>query len=701
MICAASFTAYAGTGTAEDPYSVTEYLALKDKLPEGSVSVKGKIVGWVSGQNLAQGTATATFSATGAPASNVLISDDANASTYEVCAAINLPSGSDIRSAVNLKDNPGNIGKTLSVTGTAKFYFGWPGLRDPSAFTLDGQGGGGGGDTPSTDPVTSLDETFEGGSLPANWSQVQVAGNKAWYVTSYQNNHYVAMTGYKGTAPFDQWLLTPAIDMSKVTDKTFTFETQVNGYGSTTTNLEVYVLTSKDVNGSKTKLNPTLAEAPASGYSQWAASGNIDLSAQNGVIYIGFRYEDATDANYATWCVDNVKLGKAAPVETKEVASVAEFLSLPEGTPAKINCPVTAVYQNGSYLYVTDGTTPLLIYGKLNTTYKNGDVIAAGITGTFTNYSQGQLQMGTPDAATFGTPTAGTPVTPDIYQVEELSADMVSTYIKILGATVTAGTDAKTFTLTDNTGDITMYNQFGVEAAAGTDCTFIGFIGVHSGKLQVLPVEKIGDGGDVPPTPDDPNVAYFYAPLFEGKTGCPLMNKSGDATLANDDAKDETKGLNAKDFTEKGVTLKFTHGTGDYYASAFGNHVRWYQGETATLTPAAGVTITKVFVQTVANSKGNFTANVGTVDGTGVGATNPITWTGSTNQPLVLTSVKQIRFSYMEVTTTGFSGVENVTVSDENAPVEYYNLQGIRVANPENGVYIRRQGNTVTKMLVK
>ncbi len=46
------------------------------------------------------------------------------------------------------------------------------------------------------------------------------------------------------------------------------------------------------------------------------------------------------------------------------------------------------------------------------------------------------------------------------------------------------------------------------------------------------------------------------------------------------------------------------------------------------------------------------------------------------------------------------TGIGDINV-DENAPVEYYNLQGIRVENPENGLYIRRQGNTVTKILVK
>ena len=46
------------------------------------------------------------------------------------------------------------------------------------------------------------------------------------------------------------------------------------------------------------------------------------------------------------------------------------------------------------------------------------------------------------------------------------------------------------------------------------------------------------------------------------------------------------------------------------------------------------------------------------------------------------------------------SAVESVLVAGE-ADVEYYNLQGIRVENPANGIYIRRQGNTATKVYVK
>ena len=49
------------------------------------------------------------------------------------------------------------------------------------------------------------------------------------------------------------------------------------------------------------------------------------------------------------------------------------------------------------------------------------------------------------------------------------------------------------------------------------------------------------------------------------------------------------------------------------------------------------------------------------------------------------------------------SGVEGIEADmvDENAPVEYYNLQGVRVANPQNGIFIKRQGTKATKVYVK
>ena len=184
--------------------------------------------------------------------------------------------------------------------------------------------------TAHADPVASINENFDASSsIPAGWTQKQVAGDKAWYVPSFNGNNYAAMTGFKGNGPFEQWLISPAIDMSKVSKKVLTFDTQVNGYGSTQSALKVFVLTAADPTTAKTtQLNPTLATAPATGYSDWANSGELDLSAFSGIIYIGFEYTSPVADNYATWCVDNVKLnaeGGSTPDPTPTPTPSGDF----------------------------------------------------------------------------------------------------------------------------------------------------------------------------------------------------------------------------------------------------------------------------------------------------------------------------------------------------------------------------------------
>ena len=102
------------------------------------------------------------------------------------------------------------------------------------------------------------------------------------------------MTGYRGIQPpFDAWLITPALNIKDAARKVLNFRTEVNGYGSTTSKFEVYVLNSDSPSTAsvKVQLNPTLPTAPASGYSGWVESGDIDLSQwSDGVYYIGFRY---------------------------------------------------------------------------------------------------------------------------------------------------------------------------------------------------------------------------------------------------------------------------------------------------------------------------------------------------------------------------------------------------------------------------
>lgn len=86
----------------------------------------------------------------------------------------------------------------------------------------------------------------------------------------------------------------------------------------------------------------------------------------------------------------------------------------------------------------------------------------------------------------------------------------------------------------------------------------------------------------------------------------------------------------------------------------------------------------------------------GTIEGDNANMKIDVLWTNSGNPagtPIYVT------FTSKPVT----SGITDITVDNSNAPVEFYNLQGIRV-NGDNltpGIYVRRQGSAVSKVLVK
>lgn len=59
------------------------------------------------------------------------------------------------------------------------------------------------------------------------------------------------------------------------------------------------------------------------------------------------------------------------------------------------------------------------------------------------------------------------------------------------------------------------------------------------------------------------------------------------------------------------------------------------------------------------------------------------------------TVAEKLRFAIQDVTT----GIDSVN-SEVEAPAEYYNLQGVKVANPAKGLYIKKQGDKATKVIL-
>ncbi|MDE5607517.1 MAG: hypothetical protein K2I64_01135 [Muribaculaceae bacterium] len=75
------------------------------------------------------------------------------------------------------------------------------------------------------------------------------------------------------------------------------------------------------------------------------------------------------------------------------------------------------------------------------------------------------------------------------------------------------------------------------------------------------------------------------------------------------------------------------------------------------------------------------------------------------NQNNYWNPVFNVRLEKWDDNYTGYqqnAGIDSVVVDENaNAPVEYYNLQGVRVQNPANGLYIVKQGNKVVKQVIR
>ena len=176
-----------GDGSEANPYSVTQTIALGN--PGSTAWVKGYIVGVINYDNNSQ-------LETGVPttvATCIAIADSPDETDKNKCVAVQLPVG-DVRTALNLANNPDNLGKVVQLQGTLEKYFGMAGLKNTSAYKLDGEGGGG-SVTPPTPPAGGEGDGTE--ANPYNAAAVIALGNPgstAWVkgyiigVINYDNN---------------------------------------------------------------------------------------------------------------------------------------------------------------------------------------------------------------------------------------------------------------------------------------------------------------------------------------------------------------------------------------------------------------------------------------------------------------------------------------------------------------------------------
>jgi hypothetical protein len=445
--------------------------------------------------------------------------------------------------------------------------------------------------------------------------------------------------------------------------------------------------------------------------------------------------------------------------------TIAELIAAaPEkATKVTVNGPLTVFYQSGKNTYVQDAAgTGLLVYDSTTELLKdnvNGDVIAS-VTGNYSPYN-GLPEFLPTEVGTVT--TGGAAVQPEEITVEELSIQDLNKYIKISGASISS-LSGKNFTLKDETGEVAGYNSMSIELSEGENFTIVGVTNCYNTKLQVTPfsvdasqaveacsaptfspnggtvayesevtISTITEGASIFYSLDGSNPSIEYTAPIKLTSSCTVKAYASKEGLTNSEVSEATFTVlsadtkeSTYDFTnpegltpaqERAEAGKFTSVAGVTFTSgsvsfaiseaatsnpprlwtATGNSegavdLRLYTGDSFTVSVPSGNKIKSI---AFTKDGGNFAmeADNGTYDN---GA-----WTGD-SESIKFTMTATTRISTVTVLFEGNgSGVGSIVVDNENAPVEYYNLQGVRVANPTPGLYIVRQGTKVSKTVVR
>lgn len=164
-----------------------------------------------------------------------------------------------------------------------------------------------------------------------------------------------------------------------------------------------YVTVEKSTNGTKTYYNLRVGKDVSDAVWKFADATGGKVQATYGeftnfMSFIWYAKVEPGVPEFSTGYQDShirpafYYVGDVTPVEPEavKVASIAEFYTkgLADAEPEyEFTCPLTATYQSGKNLYVTDGTDGMLIYGQPDKVCVNGFVLAPGVKGKFSNFN--------------------------------------------------------------------------------------------------------------------------------------------------------------------------------------------------------------------------------------------------------------------------------------------------------------------------
>lgn len=296
-----------GNGSMEKPYSADQVIAFN---PQSTTDVAGdnqKNV-WVEGYIVGSyDNYTANFTAENANPANILLALSPDANTKESTICVQLLNGSETRAALNLKDNPTNLGKKCKVYGDILKYNSLPGVKNTSNFEIDGKTG-----TEKPEPGAVIySQTFKEAQGDFTIDNISMS-DALTYVWMHDSKYgYMKASAYVNNASHasDSWLTSPIIDLTTATSPVLTFDHLINKFPSIDVAKEQVSMAIRIEGGEwQTTAVPTWSNND--GWT-FVNSGNISLDQYKGKkIQVGFHYT-STDEASGTWEIKNFLVSEA------------------------------------------------------------------------------------------------------------------------------------------------------------------------------------------------------------------------------------------------------------------------------------------------------------------------------------------------------------------------------------------------------
>lgn len=354
---------------------------------------------------------------------------------------------------------------------------------------------------------------------------------------------------------------------------------------------------------------------------------------------------------------------------------------------AYVNFSMYVTYVNGSNIYVKDILdNATLIYGSYG--YKMGDIIPAGWYATYAPFN------GLPEFKMSENPEAAETSSIVYPTVETVTLDDVNKVVILKGVTFADATPVssasnKNFTgvLLDNSELTFRANFKDVPSVEAGKYNVTCVVSRYNNDLQVFPIAYEVYSDTPEPSADMPQISFDPT--------------SADGTITWVPGDKVTDPHFAVNLTTPYDEVVLTIGIPEGWKTALVIDLGAFEPDPLRYAPAtrAGEEWTPVSA-VISNLPGSYTGNTITMPSSANDEeANSVAAFYLVNQNDEIDMAGEYYRIYAHIVKTGSLAVDEIEAAD--AAAEYYTLQGVRVANPENGIFVKVVGGKARKVMIK